>query len=94
MRENVQKPDRNLTVYGCSSHWLNFLGQDVTPAQVINQIVEVNKYFRNHHIPGTLLSEIPTSVKPQLPGDTRWNSQLRCIDTYIRNKPFMLMIAA
>ena len=36
----------------------NLLGQDITPAQVINQLVEINKYFRNHHIPGALLSEI------------------------------------
>lgn len=29
MGENVQESDRNLTVYGCSSHWLNLLGQNV-----------------------------------------------------------------
>lgn len=32
-------------------------------------------------------------MKPQLPGDTRWNSSSDA-DTYIRNRPFMLMIAA
>jgi len=31
-------------------------------------------------------------VKPQLPGDTRWNSQLTCIDTYLRNRPAYLAI--
>jgi hypothetical protein len=55
----------------------NLLGQDITPAQVINQLVEINKYFRNHHIPGSLLSEIPDSVKPQLPAETRWNSEVQ-----------------
>jgi tRNA A37 methylthiotransferase MiaB len=44
-------------------HWLNLLGQDITLAQVINQVVEINKYFRNHHIPGSLLSEISDSVR-------------------------------
>ena len=41
------------------------LGQDVTPAQVISQIVEVNKYFRNHHVSDAVLSETTGSVKPQ-----------------------------
>ena len=94
MKQNLQDSNPELTVYGCSAHWLNLLGQDITPTQVINQVVEINKYFRNHHVPGALLSEIPESVKPQLPAETRWNSQLTCIDTYIRNRPYMLMIIA
>lgn len=94
MKQNLVETDPELTVYGCSAHWLNLLGQDVTPPQVINQVVEVNKYFRNHHVPGALLAEIPESVKPQLPAETRWNSQLTCIDTYIRNRPYLLMICA
>ena len=94
MKANLKQSNPELTVYGCSSHWLNLVGQEVTPVQVINQIVEINKYFRNHHIPGALLSEISGSVKPQLPCDTRWNSQLHCIQTFIKNRPFMLLIAA
>lgn len=94
MRRNLKDDDPSLTVYGCSAHWLNLLGQDITPTQVINQVVEINKYFRNHHIPGALLAEIAGSVKPQLPADTRWNSQLACTETFIRNRPFMLLIVA
>ena len=94
MKQNLVESDPELTVYGCSAHWLNLLGQDVTPPQIINQVVEVNKYFRNHHIPGALLDEIPESVKPQLPAETRWNSQLTCIDTFVRNRPYLLMICA
>jgi hypothetical protein len=93
MKQNLKESDPDLTVYGCSAHWLNLLGHDITPSQVINQVVEINKYFRNH-VPGALLSEIPESVKPQLPAETRWNSQLTCIETYCRNRPFMLMIIA
>ena len=48
--------------------------------------MEINKYFRNHHFPGALLDEISGSVKPQLLAETRWNSQLKCIDTFIRNE--------
>ena len=94
MKQNLKEADPDLTVYGCSAHWLNLLGQDITPSQVINQVVEVNKYLRNHHVPGALLSEMSGSVKPQLPNDTRWNSQLKCIETFIRNRPFMMIIVA
>ena len=52
MKSNLKDSDPESTVYGCSSHWLNLIGQEVTPTQVISQIVEINKYFRNHHIPG------------------------------------------
>ena len=58
MRSSLKKDDPSLTVYGCSSHWLNLLGQDITPPQIISQVVEVNKYFRNHHVPTSLLGEI------------------------------------
>ena len=76
MNQNFKEADPDLTAYGCSAHLRNLLGQDITPSQVINQVVEVNKYFRNHHVQGALLSEIIGSVKPQLPAETRWNSQL------------------
>ena len=92
MKQNLKEADPDLTAYGCSAHWLNLLGQDITPSQVINQVVEVNKYFRNHHVLGALLSEITCSVKPQLPAETRWNSQL--IETFVRNRPYMMLIAA
>lgn len=93
MRESMKVSDSGLTVYGCSSLWLNLLGQEITPPQVISQVVEANKYFRNHHVPGALLSEISGSVNPQLPVDTRWKSQLECIDTCLRNIPYMMIVA-
>ena len=94
MKTSLKEADQNLSVYGCSAHWLNLLGQDITPSQVISQVVEVSKHFRNHHVPGTLLNEISGSVKPQLPAETRCNSQLKCIETFIRNRPFMMLIVA
>ena len=94
MRKQLKDDIPDLTVYGCSSHILNLLGQDLTPNAIISQIVEVNKYFRNHHVPGALLAEFKGSVKPQLPNQTRWNSQLMCVETYITNRPFMMLIIA
>lgn len=84
--------DNTLVVYGCSAHYLNLLGQDVTPSQVLQHIVKVQKFFRNHHIPSALLKEIPNTVKPQLPGDTRWKSQLTCIESFHRNKHAYMQI--
>ena len=46
MRDLLPEDDQNVIVYGCASHWLNLLGQDITPSQVVNNIVEIKKYFR------------------------------------------------
>ena len=92
MHNKLYEVDNSLITYGCSYQLLNLLGQDMTPRQVINPIIDVSKYFRNHHTPGALLSEF--SDKPQLPGATRWNSQLECIKTFNKNRPFYLMINA
>lgn len=93
-RANLEEENPQLTVYGCSAHILNLCGQDISPPAIINQVVEINKYFRNHHIPGALLNDISGSIKPQLPGETRWGSQYKCLDTYIKNRPFLLLIIA
>ncbi|GLV40939.1 hypothetical protein CBL_08513 [Carabus blaptoides fortunei] len=41
-------------IYGCAAHYLNFLGTDISKLnsinKLINQIIEVQKYFRNHHV--------------------------------------------
>lgn len=87
MRNKLHEDDPDLLVYGCSSHWLNLLGNDLTPSSVIAHVVAVQKYFRNHHKPAAWLTERTGSLKPQLPGDTRWKSQLTCIDTFLTNKP-------
>ena len=96
MRKELQKEDNELITYGCSAHLLNLVGQDLTPSNIICQIVEINKYFRNHHVPGALLSEFSSqgAVKPQIPGETRWNSQLDCVQTFLTNRPFMVMVIA
>lgn len=85
-KEFLFEQDNNLVLYGCNAHYLNLLLQDITPIQVIQNIVKVQKFFRNHHIPSALLKEISNTVKPQLPGDTRWKSQLVCIESFHRNR--------
>ena len=71
-KECLYNEDNILLVHGCNAHYLNLLGKDITQVQIIQNIVINQKYFPNHHIPSALLKEIPNSVKPQLPGDTRW----------------------
>ncbi|KAI6647468.1 hypothetical protein LOD99_12464 [Oopsacas minuta] len=56
MRSKLKLLDSSLSVYDCASHLLNLLGKDITPSQIISHIIEINKYFRNHHNPGALLS--------------------------------------
>ena len=92
MRAALQEDDPDLTVYGCSAHWLNLLGLDLTSQSVMKHVVEVQKYFRNHHKPCAWLSECAESKKPQLPGETRWKSQLTCLDSYIANRASYMKI--
>lgn len=68
MKSLLLEDDNQLLVYGCSSHWLNLLGQELTPAPIMKHIVEVQKYFRNHHQPCGWLKEVSDTVIPQLPG--------------------------
>lgn len=74
-----------LITYGCGAHWANLLGEDITPSTIIKHVVEVHKYFRNHHVPAACLKECSEYVSPQLPGSTRWNSQLTCLETFAKN---------
>ena len=43
MREIIKSDDPSLTVYGCSAHWLNLLGQDITPPTIMKHM----KYIVN-----------------------------------------------
>ncbi len=56
--------------------------------------MEVNKYFRKRV--SALLKEYlgQGSAKPQVIGATRWNSQRTCLDTFLKNRPFYLLIVA
>ncbi len=92
MRAELQKEDSSLISYGCASHWLNLLGVDITPDSVIKHIVDIQKYFRNHHLPNAWLCDIPGSIKPQLPCETRWKSQMNCLDTFLHNRTLYLQI--
>ena len=44
MHRQLEEEDENLIPYGCLSHVLNLLGQDLTPASIMKHIVEINKF--------------------------------------------------
>ena len=48
---------------GCATHFINLALQETSPKPLKEQIVEVAKYLRNHHLPAAWLEEKPTSVK-------------------------------
>ena len=71
MRRELEEEDENLIPYGCLSHVINLLGQDLTPAPTMKHIVEINKFFRNHHVPSAWLKGQLGSTRPQLPSAGR-----------------------
>lgn len=80
VRRELAVQNKGLTSYGCSSHYLNLLGQDFTVANIMKHIADIDKYFRNHHRPSALLAVQNGSIKPKLPCATRWNSQVDCME--------------
>ena len=85
MRKALQEDDPDLIVYGCSSHWLNLLGNDHSVSTITSRITSVQKVFRNQHKPNAWLLE-KKGKKPILAGDTRWNSQLDMIQNFLNNR--------
>ena len=65
-------------------HWVNLLGQNITPESINKHITDINKYFWNNDLLSAWPKEFPGSVKPQLPGVTRWKSQLACIEAFLK----------
>lgn len=93
VREILKEKFPDLVTYGCSAHYLNLVETDVTPRTVLAQVVEVQKFFRNHHQPHGWLKEKGGRM-PQIPNTTRWNSQNDCVKTFVENFHLYLQISA
>lgn len=96
--ELVKKYSGNGTffiAYGCAAHYLNLLGGDICKTKnisiILREVIEVSKYFRSHHVAKGFLNSYG-GVIPQLPSETRWNSHIKCLETYVRNKDVFLKI--
>lgn len=51
MKEIIKEEFPEIITYGCSAHYLNLVEKEVSTKTILKHIVEVNKYFRNHHRP-------------------------------------------
>lgn len=90
-RKLISERFPKIKTYGCSAHYLNLVEQAVTPNSVIKCVVEINKFFRNHHNAHGWLSQ-KGGLSPQLPNDTRWNSQVDCLESFVKNYQNYLQI--
>lgn len=90
MRREVEQELPDIITYGCLAHVFNLLGIDLTPTAVMKHVVEINKIFRNHHIPSSWLNNHPDAKRPTLPSETRWKGQLMCLESYIHNRTYYI----
>lgn len=77
--------------YGCSAHYLNLAENVSAPEAIMDPIIAIQRFFREHHKPMGYLHE-KNGVKPQLPNKTRWSSHEACLETFIHNHPLFLAI--
>jgi len=92
MRRSCINEFPDLIAYGCNSHLLNLIGKKMTPENLKNKIVKVQKFFRNHDLPSAYLKNL-NGLRPVTPGDTRWNSQIDCFKNYVENQAKYLDIS-
>jgi hypothetical protein len=91
MRNKLQQINPGLFVYGCNSHLMNLIGKDLTPKETKEKVVAVQKFFKNHDVPAAMLKNL-NGNRPKLPTDTRWNSQLSCLESFMENQGSYLRI--
>jgi uncharacterized protein YuzB (UPF0349 family) len=94
MREELEKDESGVDVltYGCSAHILNLLAKDLQIVGVKEHVVEIIKFFRNHHLPRAYLAAEGKGPGLVLPQDVRWNTLCDCLESFIKNWPVLLKI--
>ena len=91
MRRSLKDHDLDIITYGCSAHLLNLLAHYVEIAGVKDHIVQVVKYFRNHHLPAAWFKQAGGKALI-LPQDVRWNTLADSIESYLKSWPSLLQI--
>lgn len=91
MRRELGKKDDKLIAYGCSAHLLNLLAQDLQIQGIKEHVTQIIKYFRNHHVPGSLYKEGGGKMLV-MPADTRWNTMADSIESYLQNWDILVKI--
>ena len=69
---------------GCPANYMNLLVKEIPPNNVMKYVVEISKFFQNHHRPlGSLIEK--ESQRPQIPNETRWKSEKVFISIFMYN---------
>lgn len=92
LRSIISNRRPEVIAYGCTSHYLNSVGRKITPAAKIEDVIKVQRYFKSHHHASAALAE-RNGNRPVLPGSTRWNSQMDCLENFKQNHANYLAIA-
>ena len=90
LEENISS---DLLTYGCSAHLLNLLAQDVQIPEVIEQVLQIIKYFRNIIKYFQAARYRASGGKALvLPHEVRWNTVSDCLESYITNWPILVKV--
>jgi len=91
LRELIVQKYPQLITLGCQAHVLNLLGNDISNSKILDDVIYVQKFFKNHHYEGARLKQMRKN-RPKIPATTRWNSSLDSIRSYIENEPTYVQI--
>lgn len=92
LRRIVAEKYPHFFVFGCNTHLLNLIGKDLTDKPLMENVLAVQKYFKNHTVESECLKKLK-GKRPVLPADTRWNSQVDVFKNYVENHTKYLEIA-
>lgn len=86
MRDEIGLDNDNLITYGCSAHILNLLAKDFSSNwdNIIQHVLQIVKYFRNHHRPKSWYINAGGSSLI-LPQEVRWNTMCGCLEAFLKN---------
>lgn len=91
MREELGEIRPEIIQYGCSAHQLNLLAKDLEITGIQQHIVQIVKYFRNHHLPSAWYKAAGGKKLPMV-CEVRWNSVVDTLEAYITNWSKLLAV--
>ena len=83
--------DADILSYVWSAHYLNLLAKDVEISGVKEHIVQIVKYFRNHHLPAASY-KAAGGKKLVVPQEVRWDTLADCLQSYLDNWSTILKV--
>jgi hypothetical protein len=91
MKVLVKEIYPKILTYGCSAHCFCFLVKEISVTNIVSHLTEINKFFRNYQTPHAMLMNKGEKI-PQLSNDTRWNSQMALVATFIHNHNYYIEV--